>query len=404
MAGPLPTGRSQKSPPHWISLIVGLCILGGLLLLTQRGLGGPRAGVSPAPSPTPIPPTPTSWPRTRLPSPDYGMQAFLWWHVNIAERDLQLIEDAGFRWVKQLVAWRDIEGTARGGFEWARTDYIVERARAHNLNILFRIDGLPLPDWVEPPADPSVPVPPAEFAHLCGALAERYRGQVQAYQVWNEPNLSREWAGQPPNPAGYVDLLRACYVAIKRADPDALVVSAGLAPTGTGPPEAMPDTEFLIQMYEAGASPYFDLLGVHAPGFRAPPETSPEEAAGNPEYGGQRFFCFRHVEDLREIMVRYGDADKQIAILEMGWTTDPIHPEYAWFAVTEEQKADYLVRAFQYAREHWRPWIGPMFVYTIADPFWTPDDEQYWWAITEPGWPETIVRPAYEALKEMEKE
>jgi len=394
----------KRSPPYWIGLIVGLCILGGLLLLTRAGIGGLGPATTPTPSPTPIPPTPTSWPRTRLPSPDYGMQAFLWWHVNTAERDLQLIEDAGFRWVKQLVAWRDIEGTARNGFEWSRTDYIVERARAHNLRILFRIDGLPLPDWVEPPADPSIPVPPEAFAHLCGALAERYRGQVQAYQVWNEPNLSREWAGQPPDPAGYVELLRACYVAIKQADPDALVISAGLAPTGTGPPEAMPDTEFLIQMYEAGASPYFDLLGVHAPGFRAPPETSPEEAAANPEYGGQRFFCFRHVEDLREIMVRYGDGDKQIAILEMGWTTDPIHPDYAWFAVTEEQKADYLVRAFRYAREHWRPWIGPMFVYTIANPFWTPDDEQYWWAITEPGWPETRVRPAYEALKEMEKE
>ncbi|HID90243.1 MAG TPA: hypothetical protein EYP52_11140 [Anaerolineae bacterium] len=394
----------KKSPPHRIGLIVGLCILGGLFLLTRAGIGRSGPASPPASSPTPIPPTPTSWPRTRLPSPDYGMQAFLWWHVNIAERDLQLIEDAGFRWVKQLVAWRDIEGTARNGFEWSRTDYIVERARAHNIKILFRIDGLPLPDWVEPPADPSIPVPPEAFAHLCGALAERYRGQVQAYQIWNEPNLSREWSGQPPDPAGYVELLRACYIAIKQVDPDALVISAGLAPTGTGPPEAMPDTEFLIQMYEAGAGPYFDLLGVHAPGFRAPPETPPEEAASNPEYGGQRFFCFRHVEDLREVMVRYGDADKQVAILEVGWTTDPIHPDYAWFAVTEEQKADYLVRAFRYAREHWRPWIGPMFVYTIADPFWTPDDEQYWWAITEPGWPETIVRPAYEALKEMEKE
>ncbi|HHS96735.1 MAG TPA: hypothetical protein ENK08_02375 [Chloroflexi bacterium] len=371
--------------------------------MTRAGLG--RTGAEAfVPSPTPAPPTPTSWPRTRLPSPDYGMQAFLWWHVNAAERDLQLIEDAGFHWVKQLVAWRDVEGAGRGRFEWSRTDFIVERAQAHGLRILFRLDGLPLPDWVEPPSDPSIPVPPEEYGRFCGTLAERYRGQVQAYQIWNEPNLSREWAGHSPDPAGYVELLRACYIAIKRADPDALVISAGLAPTGTPPPEAMPDTEFLTQMYEAGASPYFDLLGVHAPGFHAPPETSPGVAAILPEYGRQRFFCFRHVEDLREIMVHYGDADKQVAVLEMGWTSDPIHPEYAWFAVTEEQKADYLVRAFRYAREHWRPWIGPMFVYTLADLFWTPDDEQYWWAITEPGWPETIVRPAYEALKEMEKE
>jgi hypothetical protein len=44
-----------------------------------------------------------------------------------------------------------------------------------------------------------------------------------------------------------------------------------------------------------------------------------------------------------------------------------------------------------------------MTVLSIADLRWTPEDEQYWWAITEPGWPETEVRPAYEALREMEK-
>jgi hypothetical protein len=80
-----------------------------------------------------------------------------------------------------------------------------------------------------------------------------------------------------------------------------------------------------------------------------------------------------------------------------------VHPHYAWFAVTPEQQADYLVRAFRYAKENWSPWIGIMTVISIADPAWTEDDEQYWWAITEPGWPETRVRPAYEALRDMEK-
>lgn len=389
---------SGKAGRRW-GWLIGMCALTATLVSLGLRIWKP----APSSSPTP-PPTPTSWPRTHLPSPDYGMQAFLWWHWDIAERDLGLIDSAGFNWVKQKVAWRDLEGISEGHFDWPKSDRIVERAEAHGLDVLFRLDGLPLPDWVESPADPSFPVHPEDFAHFCGAMAERYRGRVRAYQVWNEPNLSREWGGEPPNPAGYVRLLRACYIAIKQADPDALVISAGLAPTGTGPPEAMPDTEYVTTMYEAGAAPYFDLLGVHAAGFLAPPEVSPEEAAANPDYGGQRFFCFRHVEDLREIMVRYDDADKQIAVLEMGWTSDPRNPDYTWFAVTEEQKADYLVRAFRYAREHWRPWIGPMFVLSIANPFWTPEEEQYWWAITYPDWPETRVRPAYEALATMEKE
>ncbi len=331
------------------------------------------------------------------------MQAFLWWDEAIADRDLALIRDAGFTWVKQSVSWRDVEPFERDVFSWWYTDHIVRQAREYDLDILFRLNGRHLPVWVERLDDPLLVVRPEDYAHFCGAVAARYRGQVRAYQVWNEPNLAREWNGRTPNAPAYVELLRACYIAIKEQDPQALVISAGLAPTGTGLPAAIPDTDYLIAMYEAGAAPYFDLLGVNAPGFLAPPEISPEETAATPEYGGQRFFCFRHVEDMRAIMVRYGDEDKQIAVLEMGWTSDPIHPDYAWFAVSEEQKADYMVRAFAYARENWQPWIGPIFVHSIADPLWTPDNEQYWWAITEPGWPETRLRPAYEALSRMSK-
>jgi len=333
------------------------------------------------------------------------MQAFLWWNEEIARRDMQLIRDAGFTWVKQNVGWRDVEGAAKGAFNWYFTDRIVADAEQFELNVLFRLDHEPL--WAMPPegdsSGNSPPGNPQDFGDFCHALAERYRGRVRAYQVWNEPNLAREWGGRPPDPARYIELLKACYVGIKTANPDALVISAGLAPTGNGPPEAMPDIEYLTAMYEAGAAPYFDLLGVNAPGYKAPPETSPEEAATNPDYGGQRFFCFRHVEDARAVMLRYGDEDKQVAILEMGWTTDPLHPNYAWFAVSEEQKADYLVRAFRYARENWTPWISLMTVISVANPNWTENDEMFWWAITEPCWPETCVRPAYEALREMEK-
>jgi hypothetical protein len=329
------------------------------------------------------------------------MQVFLSGWDEMARRDMRLVQDAGFTWIKQLVGWRDIEGIAKGHYDWYLTDRIVDDAEQLGLNLLFRLDYQPL--WALPP-DGSGRGPvddPQDLGDFCHTLADRYRGRVQAYQVWNEPNLAREWQHQTPSPEGYVELLRACYIGIKTADPNALVISAGLSPTGNAPPDAVPDTEYLLAMYEAGAAPYFDLLGVHAPGFLYPPETSPDEVAA--KHDGHRFFCFRHVEDAREIMIRYGDADKQVAILEMGWTTDPVHPSYAWFAVTEEQKADYLVRAFQYAKQHWSPWIGPMVVISIADPRWTEDDEQYWWSITEPGWPEARLRPAYEALREMEK-
>jgi hypothetical protein len=102
-------------------------------------------------------------------------------------------------------------------------------------------------------------------------------------------------------------------------------------------------------------------------------------------------------------MEKYGDTAKQVAILEFGWTTDPIHPEYAWHAVTEQQQADYLVRAYQYAYDHWSPWISIMSALTLADPAWTEADEQYWWAVSYPDWPENKLRPAYAALQAMPK-
>ena len=54
---------------------------------------------------------------------------------------------------------------------------------------------------------------------FCAAVAERYQERISAYQIWNEPNLSREWGDNRPDPAGYVDLLAACSGAIREARP-----------------------------------------------------------------------------------------------------------------------------------------------------------------------------------------
>jgi len=362
------------------------------------------------PTPTP-PPTATPLPTDLMgdepvvmsfPSPDYGIHVFMWWKPDTALRDLGLVQDMGFTWVKQKFPWREVEGIEKGQFDWYRTDYIVEQTERAGLKLIVRLDQQPY--WSEPAdnqwQENGPPGDVADFGDYCGAVAERYHGRIGAYQVWNEPNLTREWGNRPPDPAAYTALLQACYTAIKAADPDAIVVSAGLAPTGTNSAEAMPDTDFLQGMYDAGAAAYFDVLGVNAPGYKAPPELSPADAEA-PEYGGGRWFAFRHVEDMRALMVANGDGRKQVAILELGWTTDKVNPDYAWHAVDEATQAAYLVRAYQYAAAHWQPWVGLMTTIYIADWEWTPENEQWWWAIVLP---DGTPRPAYEALRDMPKE
>jgi hypothetical protein len=358
-----------------------------------------------APSPTAptAAPTPGAKANSSMTSPDFGVQAFLWWKPEVADRDLQLVQDAGFKWVKQLVSWQDVEGAGKGQYDWTNLDRIVEQAEQHGLKLIVRVSQDPdRPFWAGNPPENA-----DHFADFLTAIASRYQGRIQAYQVWNEPNLAREWGGRRPDPAGYARLLKTAYSAIKGADPKATVITAGMAPTGTDTEIAMPDTAFYDKMYQAmkgNSDGYFDMLGVHAAGFAAPPEVSPDEAAADkPKYGGERFFAFRHVEDVRKIMEKYGDKDKRVAVLEFGWTTDnrPDSPYYwhgAGAGIDEATKGKYMIRAYEWAKENWQPWIGLMSLIYMPDVEWKQNDEQYWWSILGPGYPDLYLRPAYVEL------
>jgi hypothetical protein len=146
----------------------GVLVLILLVLALGFGVWGLGFGLSP------VLPTPTAWPRVRLASPEYGLQASLWWDKEPARRDLQLIHDAGFTWVKQHVGWRDIEGILKGHYDWYFTDRIVADAEQFGLNVLFRLDREPVwavasrgtTSYSGPPEDPQ------DFGDFCHALAD----------------------------------------------------------------------------------------------------------------------------------------------------------------------------------------------------------------------------------------
>jgi len=375
----------------------------------------PSGSQPPAPPATPVPvdatqPAPSA-PSGLVPmaSPDYGIQAFLYWRPEVAERDLQLINDIKFNWVKQGFSWREIEGAGKGDFNWSNTDRMMDQIDAHGLKVIARISTQP--EW----AGGNYPElgPPDNYQDLADfltALATRYKGRIDAYQIWNEPNLAREWGNRPPNPAEYAQLLKVAYQAIKAVDPNAWVITAGLAPTSRDDAVAMPDTKFVQGMYDAGAEPYFDALGVHGAGYKVAPETDPNVVANDPALNNgdpsppeaKRIYCFRHIEDVRQVMVQNGDADKRVVVLEFGWTVDP-RPDspYHWHAVSEVEQRDYILRAYKYAQENWQPWIGVMNLIYLANVDWTENDEQTYWSITYPLYPDLKARPAYWGLVEL---
>ncbi len=300
----------------------------------------------------------------------------------------RLAREAGFTLVRQAFPWREME-VGKGISDWGVADRVVEALEG--FSIIAVVDSPPPWAQTEGPAN-SPPDNYRDFGDFLYALASRYRGKIRAYQIWREPNLASQWGH--PNAAEYVALLRLAYLNIKAADPEALVISAGLAPTQSGLPLAIPDDLFLRQIYRMGGRRYFDLLGVNALGFKAPPEASPEQVAQSPLWGGQRSFSFRRVEDLRRIMVENGDEAKEVAITEFGWSTDT----YRWHVVTEEEQADYLVRAYSWAKENWSGWARMMVAPPLADPGWKESDEGYFLT-----YPEGSLRPAYEAPKAMQR-
>lgn len=141
-------------------------------------------------------------PPRRVESPGYGFEAYLWWKPEIATRDLGLIREAGFKWVKQTFAWRDIE-IEQGTYDWSRADQVVFLAtEVFTRNLIARLDREPYWDRRDYPLGQGIAAgPPRHLQHFfdfCAAIAARYKGKIAAYQVWNEPNLAREWGACLP--------------------------------------------------------------------------------------------------------------------------------------------------------------------------------------------------------------
>ncbi len=305
------------------------------------------------------------------------------------------VAELGMGWMKAHISWRSIE-PQRGKYQWADLHKAVQAASENNLGLLIRVDQAP--DWSHPSnPDPGAPPDPEyldDWGRFLQMAAARGAGRVQAYEIWNEPNLAVEWGGQPPDPAGYQSLLAAAYRGIKAGDPAALVVSAGLAVTGEATANAVDDAQYLRQLYEAGAAPFFDVLGAH-------PHAGPDGPEGR---------LFLKMEQQRRVMEEAGDAHKPVWATEMEWIVRPpaqCEADLRWQArlweiVDPAIQAQYTVQGFQMIREQW-PWMAGIFVFNLdfrAAP---------WYDLCEPMAYESLLDSegspnlAFQALRDMPK-
>ncbi len=362
-----------------------------------------------APTLPPLPPA--TLPASQLPAglvgkpSKVGLNLYLYvQNEKVIEQTLTWLKDLQVRQVRLPLYWYWIERT-KGQRDWSEVDRAVDLL--HQAGIEIMLNAIHCPEWAAvDPKRPGIPRDAADFADFIKAAAVRYKGKVVAYEVWNEPNLERE-AGKPINAGRYVELLKAGYAAIKSVDPAALVVTAGLTPTGVNNPQfAVDDVLYLRQFYaynNGEAKKYFDVLGAHPGSAHNPPDTLwPVQPGPGPGWLDHPSFYFRRIEQIRQVMVENGDENKEVWLTEFGWASTPAPaPGFGYAAqVSEEQQGRYLGRALEKGQQEYK-WLGRMFIFQLnmALPELTRDvgDERIAWGLVRR---DGSKRPAYFAVQE----
>jgi len=315
-------------------------------------------------------PTKPSRPAAILPAPTRrpGQQTFRYAaNVQLLGQEhravLQGIRGIGFDWFRQEVRWGAIEWQ-QGQYDWSELDRLVADASEAGVKVLLQVGGFPREAPPSPREGLTLTADEMQrYADLLGRMAARYRGQVQAYEIWDAPNATPAWGGSGLMPAAdYVRLLTLAHAAVKAADPQAIVVTAALIPTGShNPREAIEPEAYLDQMYQAGAKGHFDALGAQSWGYNNPPADDPTRStADTTTYKGDWHLYFRSFELLYPVMQKYGDGAKQIWLVKFGWpSSDTVIPGREYAADnTEQEQALYLAEAYAIGRA--RPYMGLM--------------------------------------------
>ncbi|NDJ76084.1 MAG: glycoside hydrolase family 5 protein [Chloroflexi bacterium] len=341
---------------------------------------------------------------------------------------LSLAERLGVEWIKLQFRWDQME-PQQGVFSPTFYSYRLFVQQAHQKGFKVIASVAKAPAWARNSADEDGPPrDPQLLANFLTALLSEVRVDLygnsyfSAIEVWNEPNLRREWNGAPINGGEYMRLFDAAYNAIRNGEGghSIVIITAGLAPTGINDGvQAVDDRVYLQQMYDAGLNnPAYQnvVLGAHPYGAWNPPDARCCLNSGQGFDDNRTWFFLDNLEDYHAIMQQNGDS-RLIWVTEFGWGTyegfvlpggDPAPPPpgVPYFAyIDETQQANYIMRAFEIGQN--LPYVGPMILWNLN--FSNTDyvvqmDERSAYAILRNDQATDPLRPAFQLLEAAPKQ
>ena len=188
-------------------------------------------------------------------------------------------------------------------------------------------------------------------------MAQRYAGEADAIEVWNEENIGHFWNGSA-NPAAYAQLLKTAYPAIKAGNPNMTVLFGGLSTN---------DWQWLQSVYDAAPDigNYFDVMATHPYTPQAPPDAVTWDDAQHIDR-----MSFSGYRTVRQVMLDHGN-DKPIWFTEFGWSTTS---QPGW-GVTAQQQADYTKEAWQCVQQD--GYVQVAIMYELRNNYWASNADDW---------------------------
>lgn len=256
--------------------------------------------------------------------------------VALSDQTVNAMRSAGMTWVKKQV--RFSPGNNPG--DWAG---FINEAHSKGFRVMLGVVG-----------SPAQVLQPGYFDQYAAYVAGLAAAGVDAIEVWNEPNIDREWPTGQVNPGLYTQLLAAAYNAIKSVNANVLVISGAPAPTGFfGGCQAggCDDAPYVQGMAAAGAANYMDCIGIHYNEGIVGPTIN----RGDPR---SEYFT-RYYSGMVNTYYNAFGGRRPLCFTELGYLTPegfpPLPPAFAWAQnVTVAQQATWLRQVVDIARNSGR--------------------------------------------------
>jgi hypothetical protein len=302
-------------------------------------------------------------------------------HQDYYDRDLALRQarELGVTRIRVSLIWSTVvrpEPTRKRRprhvtYDFSAFDSLIDAAAAYGIRLQVTISG-PAPAWATLDRKIGVFVPDAQqFGELVHAAARHFRGRVDRYSLWNEPNHLGWLAPKRYSALRYREIYLEGYRAIKQEDPSAQVLIGELAPFARTRKVATPPGRFLrlltCQQLEYGGRrrQRSSCTRLHADGFAH----HPYQYSKSPEYRfpGRDNFVIGTLRPLRLLLDRL--ARRRLLSTPDGSPLDLYLTEFGYFTtgrlrLPESRRSTYLQRAYAIALRD--PRVRQMLQYTLV--------------------------------------